>query len=77
MSRPDKKDRASRASDGSPDSADESSRRPGLPDEKSVLSERMFTSPKGKKYRIIETEETDPYNAPQPPEERRGERADP
>jgi hypothetical protein len=49
-----------------------------MPDETSVLSEKTFTSPKGKKYRIIETDETDPYDdAPPPPKKRRSERADP
>jgi len=48
-----------------------------MPDETSILSEKAFTSPKGKKYRIIKTDETDPYDAPLPSKERRGERADP
>jgi len=48
-----------------------------MPNETSVLSEKAFTSPKGKKYRIIKTDETDSYDAPLPPKERRGERADP
>lgn len=76
MSSPDKKDRASSASNGAPESADEGKGRPGLPDEESVLSEKTFTSPKGKRYRIIETDETDPYDSPLPPEKRRGERSD-
>jgi hypothetical protein len=77
VSRPDKKDRTSSASNGSPESADESRARPGLPDEASVLSEKAFTSPKGKEYRIIKTDETDPYDAPLPPKEQRGDGADP
>jgi hypothetical protein len=77
MSHPDKKDRASHKRNGSPESAEENRDRPGMPDEKSVLSEKPFTSPKGKEYRIIRTDETDPYDAPLPPEEQRGERADP
>ena len=77
MSRPDKKDRTSSASNGSPESADESRARPGLPDEASVLSEKVFTSPKGNEYRIIKTDETDPYDASLRPEEQRGERDDP
>ena len=48
-----------------------------MPDEATVLSEKTFTSPKGKRYRIIKTDETDPYDAPQPPEKRRGEHDDP
>jgi hypothetical protein len=35
---------------------------PGLPDPGTVVSERMFTSPKGRRYRIIKTTETDPYD---------------
>ena len=73
MSRPDKKDRVSHKSDCSPEPADERKGRPGMPDEESVLSEKVFTSPKGKEYRIIKTDETDPYDAPLPPEEQRGE----
>jgi hypothetical protein len=37
---------------------------PGLPDPATVVSERMFTSPKGRRYRIIKTTETDPYDPP-------------
>jgi hypothetical protein len=37
---------------------------PGLPDEQTVVSERTFTSPKGKRYRIIRTTEKDPYDPP-------------
>jgi hypothetical protein len=48
-----------------------------MPDEASVLSEKVFTSPKGNEYRIIKTDETDPYDASLRPEEQRGERADP
>lgn len=77
MSHPDRKDRTSHTSKSSTESADESRGRPGMPDEASVLSEKTFTSPKGKRYRIIKTDETDPYDAPQPPEKRRGERDDP
>jgi hypothetical protein len=77
VSRPDKKGRTSNKSNGSPESAAESRGRPGMPDESSVLSEKVFTSPKGNEYRIIKTDETDPYDAPLPPKEQRGERADP
>jgi len=37
---------------------------PGLPDPATVVSERMFTSPKGRRYRIIKTTEKDPYDPP-------------
>jgi hypothetical protein len=37
---------------------------PGLPDPSTVVSERIFTSPKGGRYRIIKTTETDPYDPP-------------
>jgi len=37
---------------------------PGLPDKATVVSEREFTSPKGKRYRIIRTTERDPYDPP-------------
>ena len=37
-----------------------SKRRAGLPDEGSVVSETVFTSPKGGTYRIITTDENDP-----------------
>lgn len=77
MTSPGKKDRASNGSNGAPKSADKSRARPGLPDEESVLSEKTFTSPKGNKYRIIETDETDPYDAPSAPEEQHGEHDDP
>jgi hypothetical protein len=73
---PEKKDRAPRTSDGSTESGGDRAR-PGMPDEESVLSEKAFTSPGGNRYRIIRTDEMDPYDAPPPPEERRSERADP
>ncbi len=37
---------------------------PGLPDPKSVVSERIFVSPKGRRYRILRTTEKDPYDPP-------------
>jgi len=37
---------------------------PGLPDKATVISEREFTSPKGKRYRIIKTTQRDPYDLP-------------
>ena len=51
-----------------PDTAEE---HPGLPDPRSVVEETGFTSPKGKHYRILKTDERDAYDAPteegQPP----------
>jgi hypothetical protein len=41
--------------------------RPGMPDEESIVSKKPFTSPKGRRYQIIETDETDPYDQPAPP----------
>ena len=35
--------------------------RPGLPDPTSVVSEKEFTSPKGGRYRVLRTTETDAY----------------
>jgi hypothetical protein len=40
--------------------APEASRRPGLPAPESVVSETEFTSPSGRSYRIIHTNEVDP-----------------
>jgi hypothetical protein len=40
--------------------------RPGLPAEASILSERTFTSPRNRVYRIIRTSERDPYDEPDP-----------
>jgi hypothetical protein len=37
-------------------------RNPGLPDPKTVISERTFVSPKGTRFRIIRTTEKDPYD---------------
>lgn len=37
-------------------------RNPGLPDPKTVVSERTFVSPKGRRFRIIRTTEKDPYD---------------
>ena len=71
MSRADKKDaRASHTSKGATESAG-GKERPGMPNKASVLSEKAFTSPKGKHYRIIRTDEMDPYDAPVSPKERR------
>jgi hypothetical protein len=37
---------------------------PGLPDPKSVVSERVFISPKGRRFRILRTTDKDPYDPP-------------
>jgi hypothetical protein len=47
-------------------------RRPGLPNAESVVSEKTFTSSKGKRYRIIKTTEKDPYDKPDDTEKKRG-----
>ena len=39
-------------------------RNPGLPDPKTVVSERTLVSPKGTRFRIIRTTEKDPYDPP-------------
>jgi hypothetical protein len=36
----------------------------GLPDESSVIGEKSFVSPKGGRYRILRTTETDAYDKP-------------
>lgn len=38
---------------------------PGLPDKETVIGERPFVSPTGKRYRIIKTTERDPYDPPE------------
>ena len=64
MSRADKKDAcASHTSKGTTESV-KAEGRPGMPNKASVLSEKAFTSPKGKRYRIIRTDEIDSYDAP-------------
>ena len=37
-------------------------RRPGLPNESSIVAEMEFTSPKGTKYRVLRTNEKDAYD---------------
>jgi hypothetical protein len=56
--------------EGSP-RADPRKPRPGLPNEESVVSEKTFTSPKGKRYRIIKTTEKDAYDKPDDTEKKR------
>jgi hypothetical protein len=41
---------------------------PGLPDPKTVVLERSFVSPKGRRYRIITTTEKDAYDPKDPAE---------
>jgi hypothetical protein len=43
---------------------------PGLPDPTSVIAEKTFISPKGHRYRILTTTETDPYDPPVPGKKR-------
>jgi hypothetical protein len=78
MSQADKKDAsASSTSNSATESAEESAEgkgRPGLPNKASVLSEKVFTSPTGKHYRIIRTDEMDPYDAPVDSKKQRSER---
>ena len=74
MSQADKKDaRASHTSNGATESA-EGKGRPGMPNKASVLSEKVFTSPTGKHYRIIRTDEMDTYDAPVRPKKQRSQR---
>jgi len=76
MSQADKKDaRASHTSNGVTKSAEDKGR-PGVPNKASVLSEKEFTSPTGKHYRIIRTDEKDPYDAPVCPKKQRSQRDD-
>ncbi len=37
---------------------------PGQPDPDTVIAERTFVSPKGRRYRILTTTESDPYDPP-------------
>lgn len=39
-------------------------RRRGLPDEDTIVSETTITSPKGRTYRVLRTNQTDPYDVP-------------
>jgi hypothetical protein len=38
-----------------------------MPDERSIVSKKPFTSKKGRRYEISDTDETDPYDQPAPP----------
>jgi hypothetical protein len=76
MSQADKRDTcASHTSNGVTESAEDKGR-PGVPNKASVLSEKVFTSPTGKHYRIIRTDEMDPYDAPVCPKKQRSQRDD-
>lgn len=46
-------------------SRSESGIRQDLPDRASIIGDKEFISPKGNKYRIILTNETDPYDKPE------------
>jgi hypothetical protein len=43
---------------------EEDSPPPWLPDEATIISEETFTSPKGRRYRILRTNLTDPDDRP-------------
>ena len=43
--------------------------RPGLPDPTTVVAQETFTSPKGRRYRILKTRQTDPYDDDPPGDE--------
>jgi hypothetical protein len=44
---------------------------PGMPDPASIVEERTFVSPKGRRYTILRTDQMDPYDVPQPPRRKR------
>ena len=46
------------------------SERQDLPEESNIIGEKDFVSPKGKKYRIILTNEVDEYEQPKPASEK-------
>jgi hypothetical protein len=66
--------RASHTKNGGVTGSDKVEGRPYLPNKASVLSEKEFTSPTGKRYRIIRTDETDPYDAHGRPKKQPGQR---
>ena len=46
--------------------------RPGLPDPATVVAEETMTSPKGRRYRVLRTRQTDAYeDVPEVDEEKR------
>jgi hypothetical protein len=42
--------------------------RPGLPDPEEIVAEHSFVSPKGKRYRVLRTNERDAYEEDDGPE---------
>ena len=74
MSQADKQDARASSTSNSATEAAEGKGRPGMPNKASVLSEKAFTSPKGKHYRIIRTDEMDPYDDPVDSKKQRSQR---
>ena len=64
---PGKEDRRGSRKSGENASLSEETR-PGLPDPSSVVAETVFVSPKGRRYRILRTDEKDAYDPPERPE---------
>jgi hypothetical protein len=58
----DEHEQRSACSDGEIDEQEGRERRAGLPDEASVVAEETLISPKGRRYRILKTRETDAYD---------------
>jgi hypothetical protein len=50
----------------------EPEQRPWLPDKATVVEEKMFKSPSGRRYRILRTTQTDPYDPPASRPRRKG-----
>jgi hypothetical protein len=50
--------------EGSSDGSHQARPRKALPSPDSVVSEAIFISPKGRVYRILRTNQTDPYDPP-------------
>ena len=57
--------------------AEEVVKRPGSPDEATVVSEETLTSPKGRQYHILRTNQMDAYDDPPEKETGCGERREP
>jgi hypothetical protein len=74
MSRSKEKDAGASQTNNSTAESTQGKSRPGLPNKASVVSEKTFISPKGKRYRIIRTDEMDAYDAPVSPEEQRSKK---
>lgn len=58
------KESADSGSDPENRAEEKASGRKGLPDENSILVEKEFESPSGRKYRILKTTEMDEYEEP-------------